>query len=142
VRVQVVTPDSTFFDGDAASVVLPAWDGEVGILPGHAPLIARLGHGVARVEPSPGAPKVLIAIYGGFVKVQDDLVTVLAGGAAKRPDNPKPEEARKAHEAAKKRLAEVKAKGKAGHHELPDAEEQVRRAHHYLRLLGAEHPHP
>lgn len=137
-RVQVVTPDSTFFDGEAASVVLPAWDGEVGILPGHAPLIARLGHGVARVEPAAGAAKTRIAVYGGFVKVQGDLVTVLAGGAAKVPDAPKPDDARKALAMAEKRLADTKAKGKAGAAELPDAEEQVRRAQTFLKLLGVE----
>lgn len=135
-RVAVVTPDASFFDGEASAVVVPAWDGELGILPGHAPLIARLGHGVARVEAAQGQPKVRIAVYGGFVKVQDDLVTVLAGGAAKQPDKASVEEASKAVEKAEARAKEVRQKGKAGLAELPDAEEQVRRARAYLQLVS------
>ena len=79
-QVKVVTPDKSFFDGKAESCVLPAFDGEVGILPGHAPMIARMGHGVARV--SQGGKTTRVAVYGGFVKIQDDEVVVLAGGAA------------------------------------------------------------
>ncbi|MBL4848742.1 MAG: ATP synthase F1 subunit epsilon [Planctomycetes bacterium] len=79
-QVKVVTPDSSFFDGEADSCVLPAFDGEVGILAGHAPMIARMGHGVARV--SVAGKTTRVAVYGGFVKVQDNVVLVLAGGAA------------------------------------------------------------
>lgn len=134
-RVQIVTPDASFFDGEAASVVLPAWDGEMGILPGHAPLIARLGHGVARVQPAGGGDPVRIAVYGGFVKVQNDLVTVLAGGAAKKAEGASVVDATKALEAAQRRLDEVRAKGKEGAAQLPEAEEGVRRAQTYLRLV-------
>ena len=48
-RVTVVTPDQSYFDGEARSITLQAVDGEIGILPRHAPLIARLGHGIARI---------------------------------------------------------------------------------------------
>ncbi|MFG1691811.1 F0F1 ATP synthase subunit epsilon, partial [Gemmatimonadota bacterium] len=43
--VQVISPETTVFEGSAASMVAPAWDGKVGILPGHAPLITLLGAG-------------------------------------------------------------------------------------------------
>jgi F-type H+-transporting ATPase subunit epsilon len=135
VRVQVVTPDASFFDGQARTAVLPAWDGELGILPGHAPLISRLGHGVARVTPEAGA-EVRIAVYGGFVKVQGDLVTVLAGGAQKLGDKDTPEGARARLAEAQKRLDEVRAQGKAGAAQLPEAEEGVRRARAFLRLAS------
>lgn len=79
-QVKVVTPDKSFFDGKADSCVLPAFDGEVGILPNHAPMIARMGHGVARV--TEGGKTTRVAVYGGFVKIQNDEVVVLAGGAA------------------------------------------------------------
>ncbi|MBX3465791.1 MAG: ATP synthase F1 subunit epsilon [Planctomycetes bacterium] len=134
-RVQIVTPDASFFDGEADSTVLPGWDGEMGVLPGHAPLIARLGHGVARVQ-AKGGQQVRIAVYGGFVKIQADLVTVLAGGAAKAPEAPDEAAARKALEAARKRLDEVRAQGKAGAAQLPEAEEGVRRAQTFLRLVA------
>jgi F-type H+-transporting ATPase subunit epsilon len=134
VRVVVVTPDASFFDGQARSAVLPGWDGEIGFLPGHAPLIAKLGHGVARVTPETGDP-VRIAVYGGFVKVQDDVVTVLAGGAAKATDKSTEADAQKAVDAAQKRLDEVKAQGKAAIAQLPEAEEGLRRAKTFLKLL-------
>ncbi len=134
-RVQIVTPDASFFDGQAASAILPAWDGEMGVLPGHAPLIARLGHGVARVQPEGGAAPVQIAVYGGFVKIQGDLVTVLAGGAAKKPEAPNEADAAKALDAARRRLDEVRAMGKQGAAQLGEAEEGVRRAQTFLRLL-------
>lgn len=79
-KVQVVTPDRTYFEGDASKLIVPAWDGEMGILPGHAPLIARLGHGGLRVTPEPAGKVVSLAVYGGFLKVQDDDVIVLAAG--------------------------------------------------------------
>ncbi len=136
-RVQIVTPDNAYFDGEATRVVVPAWDGELGVLPGHAPLIARLGHGVARVDAAGGQGKVLVAIYGGFLKVQDDVVTVLAGGAAKKPDNAKVDDAAKAVEKAQARLDEVRQKGKTGLAQLPDAEEQVRRARAFAQLVAS-----
>lgn len=135
-RVQIVTPDAAFFDGQAASAVLPAWNGELGVLPGHAPLIARLGHGVARVRPEgAAAAEVRIAVYGGFVKIQGDLVTVLAGGAAKRPETANEAEAGGALAAAQRRLDEVRALGKQGAAQLTEAEEGVRRAQTFLRLV-------
>ena len=78
-KIQVVTPDKTHFEGEATKLVVPAWDGELGILPKHAPLIARLGHGPLRVT-APSGQHVTLAVYGGFLKVQDDDVIVLAAG--------------------------------------------------------------
>jgi F-type H+-transporting ATPase subunit epsilon len=81
-RLKVVTPDRTYYEGDAEAVVVPAWDGEMGILTGHAPLIARLGHGPLRVTPAGGGAPVVLAVFSGFLKVQEDDVVVLAQGAA------------------------------------------------------------
>jgi len=82
---RVVTPDKSYFDGEATKVVVPAWNGEMGFLSGHAPLIARLGHGVMRIS-VPGGGVTRVAIYGGFVKVRDDEVVLLAGGAEAEAD--------------------------------------------------------
>jgi F-type H+-transporting ATPase subunit epsilon len=131
VQVKVVTPDASYFDGAADSVTLPAWDGEIGILPKHAPLIARLGHGVARV--AEGGNTTRVAVYGGFVKVQDDVVTVLAGGAATAEGDLSA--ATKAYDAAQAKLAEAKAKGESKA-ELGDLEEKLRRARAYQSLLS------
>jgi F-type H+-transporting ATPase subunit epsilon len=79
-KCRVVTPDRAYFDGVVTSVVVPAIDGELGIFPRHAALIAQLGYGVLRLA-LPGGTTKHIALYAGFVMVQNDEVTVLAGGA-------------------------------------------------------------
>jgi F-type H+-transporting ATPase subunit epsilon len=76
---RVVTPDTTFFDGEAKHLTVPAWDGEMGFQSNHAPLIARLGYGVLTIH-ADGQP-IRIAIFGGFVKVHGNVCIVLAGGA-------------------------------------------------------------
>lgn len=135
-RVSIVTPDKTYFEGEAASVVLPAIDGEVGILPRHAPLISRLGHGVARIEERAGAPPTRVAIYGGFLKVQDDVVTVLAGGAASKGGDTQ-DQARQAMQKAQERLQALAGAADTSPSALAEAQEQLSRARAYLQLLSA-----
>ena len=48
-KVSVISPEATLFEGEAPSVVAPAFDGEVGILPSHAPMVTTLGEGVLRI---------------------------------------------------------------------------------------------
>jgi F-type H+-transporting ATPase subunit epsilon len=76
----IVTPEKAFLETDAERVVLPAHDGEIGILPGHARLLAKLGTGVCRV--TTGATTHRLLIDGGFVQVADNRVTVLTDMAA------------------------------------------------------------
>src|SRR3982750_4293913 len=57
-RVSVISPEAVLFEGDAESVVAPAYDGEVGILTGHAPLMALLGEGELRLGGA-GGPRVV-----------------------------------------------------------------------------------
>jgi F-type H+-transporting ATPase subunit epsilon len=121
---RVVTPDKTYFEGEAEHVVVPAWNGELAIYPKHAPLIARLGHGVLRVHPVGGGAPVKIALYGGFLKVQKDEVSVLAGGA---DEAPAPEKAQKDLEAAHEKVKTTRPpKGKQADHDA--ALESERRA--------------
>jgi F-type H+-transporting ATPase subunit epsilon len=74
--VVVISPEATVFDGEAESVVVPAWDGEFGILRGHAPLMAVLGSGAMRV--TRGGTVERFQVDGGFVQVADNVVTVLS----------------------------------------------------------------
>jgi F-type H+-transporting ATPase subunit epsilon len=71
----VVTPEKTWLDELADSVVLPVYDGELGVLPGHTPLIARLGYGELRTKT--GSTIQRYFVDGGFAQVRDDVVTVL-----------------------------------------------------------------
>ena len=81
-RVSVISPEASLYEGDAESVVAPAFDGEVGILTGHAPLMTLLGKGDLRVKGAAGARR--FAIEGGFLQVVDDQVRVVTerGSAA------------------------------------------------------------
>ena len=80
--VALITPEATVYEGEADMVVLPAWDGELGILRGHAPMMALLGEGKMRVTRD-GAEEVF-SVSGGFVQVADDVVSVLSETAASR----------------------------------------------------------
>jgi F-type H+-transporting ATPase subunit epsilon len=71
----VVTPEKTWLDELADSIVLPVYDGELGVLPGHTPLIARLGYGELRTKTGSAIQRYFVD--GGFAQVRDDVVTVL-----------------------------------------------------------------
>jgi F-type H+-transporting ATPase subunit epsilon len=71
----VVTPERAVLDTPADSVVLPMSDGELGVLPGRAPLIGRLGYGEMRIRR--GAETRRYFVDGGFGQVRANVVTVL-----------------------------------------------------------------
>jgi len=71
----VVTPEKTSLDDKADFVALPLYDGEIGIAPGHSPMIGRLGFGELRIRSATGVKR--FYIDGGFVQVKDDAVSVL-----------------------------------------------------------------
>jgi F-type H+-transporting ATPase subunit epsilon len=129
---RVVTPDKTYFEGQAEHVVVPAWDGEMAIYQRHAPMIARLGHGVLRVHPAGGGNVLKIALYGGFLKVQDEHVTVLASGADEPPASA--EKARAELDAAHKKANDSRPP-KATPGEFEAALEQERRARARLATI-------
>ena len=75
-KVRIVAPDRVVYQGESSSVVAPAWDGQVGILPGHAPMIVLLGVGHLDVDHVGGGSE-RFHVAGGVLKVLDDQVTVL-----------------------------------------------------------------
>jgi F-type H+-transporting ATPase subunit epsilon len=78
-KVSVISPEATLFEGEASSVTAPAFDGEVGILPAHAPMVTTLGKGVLRV----GDAGTSFSVEGGFLQVVDNVVRVVTEKAAK-----------------------------------------------------------
>ena len=78
-RVVVISPERSVFDGEADQVVAPAFDGEVGILPRHAPFMTLLGKGVLFVRH--GNTSSRFNVSGGFLQVLNDVVRVVAGSA-------------------------------------------------------------
>jgi F-type H+-transporting ATPase subunit epsilon len=77
----VVTPERALLQGAPCDeVTLPAWRGELGVLPGHTPLIALLGIGVVAYRD--GTRRQALAVRGGFVEIAGDAVRILADEAA------------------------------------------------------------
>jgi F-type H+-transporting ATPase subunit epsilon len=91
--LRIVTPERVVYEQQVDSVVATAWDGEVGILPRHAPMIALLGIGEFRARI--GDKYQYFAVQEGLLHVKDDVVTVLAP-AAEAAEELDVEEAREA----------------------------------------------
>lgn len=79
IRCEIVSQDRLVFEGDADIVIVPGSLGEMGIMPGHAPLLSTLELGVIRVKY--GDLEDVFTVIGGFVEVQPDIVTILADAA-------------------------------------------------------------
>ena len=78
-NTRLITPEKVLFEGDVRSVVAPAVDGMLGVLGGHAPLMAALGSGVLKL--TTGSDNSYYAVSGGFLQVKDNSVIVLADKA-------------------------------------------------------------
>ena len=102
IKVQVVSAERELFSGEAAMVVAPATMGEVGILPGHAPLLTSLKPGVLKLVDE-NKEEEFLYVAGGMIEVQPDKVTVLAD-VAERGDEIDEERVNSAREAAEKEL--------------------------------------
>jgi F-type H+-transporting ATPase subunit epsilon len=100
IRLEIVTPERQAFEGDVDSVVCPGIEGELGVLPHHAPLLTTLGIGELRIRR--GGEEEFFAIAGGFLQVRPDKVVVMAETAdmASEIDVQRAEEARREAERA------------------------------------------
>ncbi len=79
IRCEIVSQDRMIYEGDADIVVLPGSDGEMGILPHHAPLLTTLKYGLIKVRTK--NQELLFTVAGGVAEVQPEIVTVLADAA-------------------------------------------------------------
>ncbi len=84
VKCVVVTPERAVFEGIGEMVILPMFDGELGVLPGRAPLIGRLGAGELRIKAAAGTTRFFVE--PGFAQVRENVVTVLTARAQKAAD--------------------------------------------------------
>ena len=71
----IVTPETTLLDQAVDFVAVPLYDGELGVLPGRAPLVARLGYGELRAKTGPSTSS--FYIDGGFLQVRSNVVSIL-----------------------------------------------------------------
>jgi F-type H+-transporting ATPase subunit epsilon len=79
IRCEIVSQDRMVFTGDADIIVLPGSDGEMGILPHHAPLLTTLKYGIIRMRYQ--GRETIFTVAGGIAEIQPDLVTILADAA-------------------------------------------------------------
>jgi F-type H+-transporting ATPase subunit epsilon len=131
-QLEIVTPERLVFDETVDSVVLPGSEGELGVLPHHAPLISTLGVGELRIRA--GGHEDSFAIVGGFLQVLPDKVVVMAETAdmASEIDLEKAQEARREAERALE----------AGHAEAADlAQARLALQAALLRIRVAERRH-
>jgi len=104
IRCEIVSQDRQVFSGDADMVIVPGSQGEMGILPNHAPLLSTLQLGILRVRYQ--GQEQVFTIAGGFIEVQPDIVTVMADSA----ENVQEIDISRA-EAAKRRAEEILKQG-------------------------------
>jgi F-type H+-transporting ATPase subunit epsilon len=100
-QLEVVTPERRVLSEAVEAVVAPGLGGELGILPGHTPLISQLQTGV--LSYTSGGKTLQLHVSGGFIEVKDDVVSVLAE-IAERPEEIDAARARLAREHVEKQL--------------------------------------
>jgi F-type H+-transporting ATPase subunit epsilon len=83
-QVVVVTPERAVLDEQASMVVLPMFDGELGVQPGRSPLIGRLGAGELRLKTATGMTRYFVE--AGFAQIRSNVVTVLTAKATPAGD--------------------------------------------------------
>ncbi|MQA87353.1 MAG: F0F1 ATP synthase subunit epsilon [Streptosporangiales bacterium] len=126
-RVELVAPERQVWSGEADMVLARTLEGELGILPNHAPLFGALVEGgVVRVHESAGSEEVVAAVSGGFLSVTENRVSILAEYAELGQEV----DVEEAHRALERALAD------ADHDEEAQAEVERQRAR--LRASGQE----
>lgn len=127
IKVNVVTPDGPVYESEVEMVSTKAQSGELGILPGHIPMVAPLQIGAVRLKN--GGKTEFVAVTGGFLEVRPDKVTILAQ-AAEKAENIDVERALRAKERAEERLHQ----SKQDHVDFKRAELALRRAINRINL--------
>ena len=119
IQVDVVSAEELIFSGQAEFVVLPGVVGELGILPGHTPLLTQIKPGAVRMKLPGVEAEEFVFVQGGFLEVQPQQVTVLADTAirARELDEVAALEAKKA--------AEEAMQNKASGEEIAQAEAEL-----------------
>ena len=104
IRLELVTPERLLLSEEVDEVVLPGYEGEFGVLPGHTQFLAILNIGVLWYRKGSVVEK--IALGGGFAEVTHDRVVVMAD-TAERADEIDVERAQRARDRAEARLKEL-----------------------------------
>jgi F-type H+-transporting ATPase subunit epsilon len=129
IQVDIVSPEGELFSGAARMVFASASQGDIGILPHHAPLLTLLKPGEVRVQ-TPDGEEHHFFVGGGALEVQPSKVTVLADTALRARDIDE------AAALAAKQRAEDALRDKAGHITLAEAQAELARAIAQLKVLN------
>jgi F-type H+-transporting ATPase subunit epsilon len=105
-KVSIITPERTFYEGEATMVEFNTVEGEIGVLPKHIPLTTVIAPGICTITEVEGVKKA--AVHAGLAEILPDKVTLLAE-IAEWPDEIDVERARSAEDRARARLAEKDA---------------------------------
>ena len=132
-QLDVITPERRLISEQVDAVTLPGLGGELGILPGHTPLISQLQTGVLAYTQGPTTRRLLVS--GGFVEVNDDRVSVLAD-LAEFPEEVDAQSARREREEAERRLGNFTGAPE----ELAAVRAELDRANARLQLAAGESP--
>lgn len=134
--LSIVTPERVTWEGEVDSLIVPAADGQLGILPGHAPLLAQLGPGVVQIRS--GEETRLLSVSGGFVEVFEGRVSLFAETAELAEEI----DAVRARQSAERARSAIKGP-MASPADLAQAEAALRRALVRLKALElARHRSP
>jgi F-type H+-transporting ATPase subunit epsilon len=133
-QLDIITPERGLLSEAVDAVTLPGLGGELGILPGHTPLISQLQTGVLSYTQGPTTRRLLVS--GGFVEVSDDRVAVLAE-LAERPEEIDAARARSERDQAEKLLTAAAG----SEDDLSRARTQFERASARLQIAGDSSSH-
>ncbi|MFJ2031248.1 F0F1 ATP synthase subunit epsilon [Streptosporangium sp. NPDC087985] len=129
-RVGVVSPEREIWSGEADMVIAKTIDGEIGIMPKHAPVLGVLVEGgVLTVKRGDGESDLIAAVHGGFLSVADDEVSILAEMAELGSEV----DVAAARDALQRAQASIEA-----NQEDADAAVEAKRARARLRAAGEE----
>ncbi len=123
----LITPDAQVFDQPVAHASIPAWDGQIGLLPRRAPLLVKLGEGLLRLDLPEGRTQWYF-IGGGFAQMKEDRLTLLTSEAVAEEDADRSE--------AQAMLAEAQARRALSDEEVAARERTARRARALIELAG------
>ena len=110
--LRVITPDRITLDKEVGSIIVPGVDGQIGILPRHAPMIAALDTGLLRYRDTRDAPQNVLFVSGGFAEVRDNTVRVISPAGELPTDI----------DEARARAAEARARERLSQKETPEGE--------------------
>ncbi|MGH9942850.1 MAG: F0F1 ATP synthase subunit epsilon [Pyrinomonadaceae bacterium] len=130
-QLDIITPERNVLSERVDAVNVPGLEGELGILPGHTPLISQLRTGVLTY--TQGGALRRLHVSGGFVEVKDDRVSILAD-VAERPEEIDAARARLAREQAEKALSSFSGDEEEFEHARAELERSTAR----LQLAGAD----